>query len=299
MSKLKLSIVIPAFNEELIINNLLKDINESFQGIESYEVVVVDDGSDTVLVDSVDKNLLTDKVKMIRNKFNVGQTPSIQIGIDHSEGAVVALMDGDGQNPPSEVRRLYDIYCSKNNIDAVISYRKKRKDNIYKKVISRFGNFILRFFTKSKFKDLGSSIKIIKRECLDSIKFDGELHRFIVPMLEKRNYLIEEHPTEHEYREAGRSNYGLNRLIPVVVDGLLFYLSDGFTKTKRYAIGKIALLNLIMGSLINFVVIYQKISSDVYVHRNPLFIIGITLIIVSIVIFSIGISIDRNETFLS
>ena len=298
MINLKLSILIPAFNEELVINKLLKGLKESFVGVEDYEVVIIDDGSINLLINEIHKDLLTDNVKVIRNKFNLGQTSSIKIGIEKSEGSIIALMDGDGQNPPEEVRKLYDIFCSK-KIDAVISYRKKRKDNIYKKIISRLGNFILKFLTKSKFKDLGSSIKIIKRECLESIKFDGELHRFIVPMLEKRNYMIEEYPTKHEYRNAGKSNYGLNRLIPVFVDGFLFYLSDGFTKTKRYAIGKIALLNLLIGGVINIVVIYQKIVNDVFVHRNPLFMIGMTLVIVSIVIFSIGILIDRNETFLS
>ena len=297
MNNLKLSIVIPAFNEELAMNQLLKGLKESFVGVEDYEVVIIDDGSNNLLINEIHKDLLTDNVKVIRNKFNLGQTSSIKIGIEKSEGSTIALMDGDGQNPPEEVRKLYNIFCSK-NIDAAISYRKKRKDNIYKKIISRIGNFILKFLTKSKFKDLGSSIKIIKRECLESIKLDGELHRFIVPMLEKRNYTIEEYPTQHKYRDGGKSNYGLNRLIPVFVDGFLFFLSDGFTKTKRYAIGKIALFNLLLGGVINIVVIYQKIFNDIFVHKNPLFMIGITLIIVSIVVFSIGILIDRNETFL-
>jgi len=114
-------------------------------------------------------------------------------------------------------------------------------------------------------------------------------------MLEKRNYRIEEHGTKHEYRKTGKSNYGLNRLIPVFVDGLLFYLSDGFTKTKRYAIGKIAFFTLFLGIIINSFVVYQKITNDIYVHRNPLFIIGITSILMSIFIFSIGISIDKND----
>ena len=113
-------------------------------------------------------------------------------------------------------------------------------------------------------------------------------------MLEKRNYTIEEYPTEHEFRKTGKTNYGLNRLIPVFVDGLLFYLSDGFTKTKRYAIGKIAFLTFFIGTVINSVVIYQKITNDIFVHRNPLFIIGITSMLISIFIFSIGISIDED-----
>ena len=294
MNDLSLSIVIPTFNEEQGINELLREIKKSFSDINNYEIVIVDDGSKKPLIENIEKDLIDKDLKVIRNNFNIGQTPSIKLGVENSKGEIIALMDGDGQNPPVEVRKLYDIFCSK-NLDAVVSYREKRKDNLYKKIISKSGNFILRFFTKSKFKDLGSSIKIIKKEVLNNIKFDGELHRFIVPMLEKRNYEIEEYGTKHEYRKTGKSNYGFNRLIPVFVDGLLFYLSDGFTKTKRYAIGKIAFFTLFLGLVINSVVIYQKITNDVYVHRNPLFIIGITSMLISIFIFSIGISIDKNE----
>ncbi len=293
MDNLKLSIIIPAFNEEMGINKLLIELNESFKDINNYEIIIIDDGSDIPLFKNVESELIKDNLKIIRNNFNIGQTPSIKLGLENSRGEVIALMDGDGQNPPKEVRKLYDIFCSK-NLDAVISYRKKRKDSLYKKIISKCGNFILKFFTKSKFKDLGSSIKIINKNCLEDIKFNGELHRFIVPMLEKRNYSIEEYPTEHEYRQTGKTNYGLNRLIPVFVDGLLFYLSDGFTKTKRYAIGKIAFLTLFIGTVINSVVLYQKITNDIFVHRNPLFIIGITSMLISIFIFSIGISIDED-----
>jgi glycosyltransferase involved in cell wall biosynthesis len=294
MNNLKLSIVIPTFNEEQGINELLSEVKESFHDLTNFEIVLIDDGSEKPLIQNIKKELISDELKVIRNNFNIGQTPSIKLGIENSKGEIIALMDGDGQNPPSEVRKLYDIFCSK-DLDAVVSYREKRKDNLYKKIISKSGNFVLRFFTKSKFKDLGSSIKIIKKDALKTIKLDGELHRFIVPMLEKRNYRIEEHGTKHEYRKTGKSNYGLNRLIPVFVDGLLFYLSDGFTKTKRYAIGKIAFFTLFLGIIINSFVVYQKITNDIYVHRNPLFIIGITSILMSIFIFSIGISIDKND----
>ena len=294
MNNLKLSIVIPTFNEEQGINELLSEVRESFHDLTNFEIVLIDDGSEKPLIQNIKKELISDELKVIRNNFNIGQTPSIKLGIENSKGEIIALMDGDGQNPPSEVRKLYDIFCSK-DLDAVVSYREKRKDNLYKKIISKSGNFVLRFFTKSKFKDLGSSIKIIKKDALKTLKLDGELHRFIVPMLEKRNYRIEEHGTKHEYRKTGKSNYGLNRLIPVFVDGLLFYLSDGFTKTKRYAIGKIAFFTLFLGIIINSFVVYQKITNDIYVHRNPLFIIGITSILMSIFIFSIGISIDKND----
>jgi len=289
-----ISIVIPALNEELIINKLLVDLEEAFSDVEEYEIIIIDDGSEKLLEPEINENFKNKKLRVLRNSYNVGQTASIKIGIENSKFEIVGLIDGDGQNPPVELRRLYDIFIEK-QLDGVISYRQKRKDNSYKVLVSKLGNFFLKFFTKSNFKDLGSSIKVIKKECLKSIKLDGDLHRFIVPMLEKRNYKLEEYATEHNFRETGKSNYGINRLIPVFVDGLLFYFSHGFTKTKRYAVGKVAFILFFISVFINFIVIYQKLENGIFVHRNPLFIVSMLALILSIFIFALGIVFEKEN----
>lgn len=290
----KLSIIIPVFNEEEVVNEILNEIYDSFKDVESYEIILVDDGSKNDISEFIDESLNKDNLIILRNDFNIGQTSSIKRGCENSEGNVIGIIDGDGQNPPFELKKLYDIYIE-NDFDAVVSFREIRKDNRYKKILSKTGNFILKFFTKSKFKDLGSSIKIINKQALESIKLDGELHRFIVPMLEKRNYKISEYPTSHQFRKYGKSNYGLNRLVPVFVDGILFYLSDGFTKTKRYAVGKLSLLLIILSALLNTLVIYQKVVNQIFVHRNPLFVLGMISLMLGIFIFSLGVFFNEKD----
>jgi glycosyltransferase involved in cell wall biosynthesis len=292
--KKNISIVIPAFNEELIINTLIMEIHKSFQDVDDYEIVLVDDGSNIPLEKEIDQKYKNNKLRILRNSYNIGQTSSIKIGIDSSKFDIIGLIDGDRQNPPSELRRLYDIFFEK-QLDGAVSYREKRKDNNYKIIVSKLGNAFLKLFTKSKFKDLGSSIKVVKKECLQNIKLTGDLHRFIVPMLEKRNYKLEEFPTKHNFRETGKSNYGINRLIPVFVDGILFYLSNGFTKTKRYAVGKIAFILFFLSIIFNIIVIYQKVINNIFVHRNPIFIISMMSFILSIFIFAIGILVEKDE----
>ena len=70
MSNLKLSIVIPAFNEEMVINKLLTELNESFKDISNYEIIIIDDGSDLPLFENVESELIKDNLKIIRNNFN-------------------------------------------------------------------------------------------------------------------------------------------------------------------------------------------------------------------------------------
>ena len=281
----KLSIIIPAYAEEENIPQLLTELGEVFTGVENFEVILVDDGSPVQLKNVVDFQNFDFEIILIENKYNLGQSKSIELGLKNSTGDVIGLIDADCQNPPKELKKLYDFYIS-NNFDAIISYRENRKDELLRKTVSKIANLILKLFTKTKYKDLGSSLKVIKRECLESITFKGDMHRFISPMLHARGYSIMEIGVHHSERTRGVSKYGFGRIVPVIVDGLLFYLTNGFTRPAKYAIGKFSLLLFLVSIGLNLVVVYQKIANSIFVHRNPIFLISMVFLLLSIQIFS-------------
>jgi len=293
MDSKKFSIIIPAYSEEENIPNLLNQIGKAFSDESSFEVIIVDDGSPVSLKDLLNNKNYSFETTVITNQYNLGQSKSIEVGLKNSAGEVIGLIDADCQNPPEELKKLYDFYNS-NNFDAVISYRKNRKDESLRKIISKLANLILKIFTKSKFKDLGSSLKVIKRTCLESITFKGDMHRFISPMLQARGYSISELEVEHAKRIKGESKYGFGRIIPVIVDGILFYLTQGFTRPAKYAIGKLSFSLFIISIFLNLIVIYQKVINSIFVHRNPIFIISMVFLLLSIQIFSQIIKIDES-----
>ena len=293
MDSKKFSIIIPAYSEEENIPNLLNQIGKAFSDESSFEVIIVDDGSPVSLKDLLNNKNYSFETTVITNQYNLGQSKSIEVGLKNSSGEVIGLIDADCQNPPEELKKLYDFYNS-NNFDAVISYRKNRKDESLRKIISKLANLILKIFTKSKFKDLGSSLKVIKRTCLESITFKGDMHRFISPMLQARGYSISELEVEHAKRIKGESKYGFGRIIPVIVDGILFYLTQGFTRPAKYAIGKLSFSLFIISIFLNLIVIYQKVINSIFVHRNPIFIISMVFLLLSIQIFSQIMKIDES-----
>tara|TARA_Y200000002_G_C22632791_1_gene643276 strand:- start:284 stop:1165 length:882 start_codon:yes stop_codon:yes gene_type:complete len=293
MDSKKFSIIIPAYSEEENIPNLLNQIGKAFSDESSFEVIIVDDGSPVSLKGLLNNKNYSFETTVITNQYNLGQSKSIEVGLKNSSGEVIGLIDADCQNPPEELKKLYDFYNS-NNFDAVISYRKNRKDESLRKIISKLANLILKIFTKSKFKDLGSSLKVIKRTCLESITFKGDMHRFISPMLQARGYSISELEVEHAKRIKGESKYGFGRIIPVIVDGILFYLTQGFTRPAKYAIGKLSFSLFIISIFLNLIVIYQKVINSIFVHRNPIFIISMVFLLLSIQIFSQIMKIDES-----
>ena len=147
----RLSIIIPALNEQDNINKLLKGIEESFIDFKNLEVVLVDDGSEVELENFIDKQDLKLNLVVVRNSYNLGQSKSIEVGLKNANGNVIGLIDGDLQNPPDQLKKLYEFYLL-NEFDGIVSYRKNRKDEIYRKIISKLANLLLKIFTKSKFK---------------------------------------------------------------------------------------------------------------------------------------------------
>ena len=293
MSNNLFSIIIPAYSEEENINDLLVEIEKTFKDEVDLEIILVDDGSPVSLEEVIKKSEYKLNIQIVTNGYNLGQSKSIEVGLKNSNGDVIGMIDADCQNPPKELKKLYDNFIV-NNFDAIISYRKNRKDEFLRKTVSRLANFILKIFTKSKFKDLGSSLKVIKRECLESLTFKGDMHRFISPMLQARGYSIFEIEVEHAERTKGVSKYGFGRIVPVIVDGILFYLTNGFTRPAKYAIGKLSLMLFLISLGLNLIVIYQKTVNSIFVHRNPIFIISMVFLLLSIQIFSQIIKIDES-----
>ena len=293
MSNNLFSIIIPAYSEEENINDLLVEIEKTFKDEVDLEIILVDDGSPVSLEDVIKKSEYKLNIQIVTNGYNLGQSKSIEVGLKNSNGDVIGMIDADCQNPPKELKKLYDYFIV-NNFDAIISFRKNRKDEFLRKTVSRLANFILKIFTKSKFKDLGSSLKVIKRECLESLTFKGDMHRFISPMLQARGYSIFEIEVEHAERTKGVSKYGFGRIVPVIVDGILFYLTNGFTRPAKYAIGKLSLMLFFISLGLNLIVIYQKTVNSIFVHRNPIFIISMVFLLLSIQIFSQIIKIDES-----
>lgn len=105
----QISIVIPALNEEESIPSLVDELNAELESTNlEFEIIIVDDGSIT----SLKKIISNPRVQVLENSFNRGQSFSILKGIEHSSYEYIVTLDGDGQNPPSEIIKLVDGFVN-------------------------------------------------------------------------------------------------------------------------------------------------------------------------------------------
>tara|TARA_Y100000389_G_scaffold125696_1_gene123068 strand:- start:1324 stop:2196 length:873 start_codon:yes stop_codon:yes gene_type:complete len=265
----------PALDEEEAVPNLISEIEETFSNTEiNYEIVIIDDGSNKILSEYISEKK---SLKIIRNSYSLGQSESIFKGISESSYNYIATLDADGQNPPSELLKLVNYYNSNfPEFDIIAGIRTYRKDTFFRSTYSKVANFLIRFITKSTCQDLGCALKIFRKEMVENIQYNGDIHRILIPLLEYRNYSLGQINVEHKRRTTGKTKYGIGRVVAVLVDSLLLYITKGMTHTTRYALGRFAGYFLMISLTLFSVAGFQKYYLSIFVHKNPLFLIGLS-----------------------
>jgi len=203
----KLSIIIPAYNEEKTIEKTLTEVKKvSFKdmGFEK-EIIMVDDGSKDNTVDITKK---FPWVKIISHKKNRGKGAAIKTGLKECSGEVFVIQDADMEVLPSEIRKLLEAMIKGN--DVVYGSRFKNKGRIKGMKTSFFiGNKLLSLFTKilfgTKITDMETCFKMSKTNILRSLNLESDsfdIEPEITAKLLKKGYKILEIPITYRPRES-------------------------------------------------------------------------------------------------
>jgi glycosyltransferase involved in cell wall biosynthesis len=284
-----LSVVIPVHNEVANLVSLLDELDGVLSSqARSYEVIVVDDGSSdgtTALL----RKLTSERhdLKAIFFRRNFGQTAAFDAGFRAATGAMVVTMDGDLQNDPRDIpvmlNRLEEGY------DMVAGWRRNRQDGLMlRKVPSRIANWLIRRATGASIHDLGCSLRAYRREVTEELRLYGEMHRFISVLAHNMGANIAEVEVNHRPRRAGVSKYGLRRTVKVVLDLMTVMFMRRYQTKPIYVFGGIGVLMVALSTAIFGYVLWEKMHDGVWVHRNPLFIVGVMGTLVGVQLLATG-----------
>jgi len=210
-TRVELSLVVPAFDEEENITPLYRRVREVLAARDDWELVLVDDGSRDRTPDRVRELVQRDaRVVGVFLGRNCGQTAALAAGVQEARGRVIATLDADLQNDPGDLPALLALLPGH---DAVVGYRQRRNDSAVRRLSSRIANWVRNRLSHDSIRDTGCSLKVFRAEALREVPWFEGMHRFLPTLLRYRGRSVLEAPVSHHARRAGVSKYGIrNRL---------------------------------------------------------------------------------------
>ncbi len=295
------SIVIPLYNECENINQLNFELSNSLSQIQNkdheFEIIYVDDGSTDNTLESL-KNIKNEiKTVILKNNKNLAQSKSILNGIEVSNFNNIILLDGDLQNDPKDINKMIEIYNIKENI-LVHGFRKNRNDPYFTKILpSKVANFIVRKFTNSKILDHGCSLKIFDKRSIDTSDFFGDFHRLFAAQISKDIEVIEIE-VNHRPRIKGKSNYGFERVVRVLID-LIFMNFSKKERSSFYTLGTLGLISFFFSFVTLIYMFFLKIIENKSFIETPLPMVFIFFTLSGFIFFSLNLVLETMKKIIN
>lgn len=212
------SVIIPVYNEEENLLQLVDEIKDSLSDTKNYEIIFINDAS-TDNTFEILKNIKDSKITILNNKINRGQSFSISYGIKKSFFNTIITIDGDGQNDPKDIPNLLKHYLSSDSIKLVGGIRLVRKDNFLKIISSKIANYLRSRILKDNCSDTGCSLKIFDKQIFLNFPYFDGIHRFLPALFSGYGFKTKFINVNHRSRKYGFSKYGtVNRLFKGIRD---------------------------------------------------------------------------------
>jgi dolichol-phosphate mannosyltransferase len=269
MSEPDFSVIIPINNEEENIIELYRRLTTQMEKLGTYEMILVDDGSTDKSWQIIkDLNSKDSRVKGVSFSRNFGHHIALSAGLDHAKGSIIIFIDGDLQDPPEEIPKLYAKY--KEGYDLVYGIRAKRKDSIFKKISSYIFWWILRKFSDVNMPQGQTMLRIMSRRIADVLRNMREHARFIHGMMAWTGFKATTLEIKHEPRLKGKTKYNLARMFK-----LAFHAVTSFSTVPLRLAIYLGFISSFISLIVGIYFIYLKIFYGIPV-------LGYASIIVSI-----------------
>ena len=277
-----ISVILPIFNEGESIDELfrklfvvLKSTNRSFQ------VVAVNDGSRDDSQARLEAHAAKQPcLQVLEFRSNRGQTAALQAGLDHATGSIIVFMDADLQNDPDDIPRL--VAKLEEGYDLVSGWRLDRKDaRVRRNLVSRLANSLISKVSGVVLHDYGCTLKAYRREVLaNTHRLYGEMHRFMPIYASWSGARIAEIAVAHHPRKYGRSNYGLERTLKVLLDLLNVMFIQKYFDHPLYFFGGFGLVSIAIGMGLFCFMLYLKFVAGVSMILTPLPVLVVMFVLI-------------------
>jgi len=220
----KISVVVPVYNEADNISALIAEIVNAMNQAEAYEIIYVDDGSNDETAAVLKQTQTNIKMlRVIQHQQSCGQSAAVYTGVKAARYPCIATLDGDGQNDPADISRLYGILMQQrtigSNVWMIAGWRNKRHDSAWRLFSSKVANAVRSWLLGDSTPDTGCGLKVFLRDEFLGLPYFDHMHRFLPALILRAGGQVISEPVSHRARTHGYSKYGtLDRLWVGIVD---------------------------------------------------------------------------------
>jgi glycosyltransferase involved in cell wall biosynthesis len=288
---MNLSVIIPIKDERDNLRPLHDRLHQALDPLDTaYELIFVDDGSTDGSYAVLEELAAGDPhLKVVRLRRNFGQTPALQAGIDFSSGAILVTLDGDLQNDPLDIPVLLDKLAE--GYDAVLGQRVRRQDGLLlRKLPSLAANWLIRKVTGVQIKDMGCTLRAMRRDLAESLPLYGEMHRFVPVLAQQYGGRLAQIPVRHHPRNAGHAKYGLSRTLRVPLDLITLKFLHSYLTRPMHVMGLAGFISMGLGVLSLLLTVAMKWFSGgrIFMTGNPFLLLSVMLELLGVQFITMG-----------
>lgn len=291
----ELSIVVPVYNEEASLRELVRRIKE-VSDREQYdiEIVFIDDGSSDHSWPTICELAAEfPAVRGFRFRRNFGKAAALAAGFERATGKYVITMDADLQDDPEEIPRLLAALAE--GYDVVSGWKKQRHDPWHKVLPSRVFNGMISRLTGVHLHDHNCGLKAYRHEVIEEVRLYGEMHRFIPVLAASKGFRVSEIVVHHHPREHGQSKYGVERFIKGFLDLMTVYFLTGYGNRPQHLLGSAGLASFFIGAIglswLTFMWLFSRavgMEEVVHLHSRASFYYCIVALLLGVQLVSMG-----------
>lgn len=270
---MKLSLVVPCYNEAENVQPFVAQAREELKKIE-YEMVFINDGSKDATIQKLKEIKAEGKDNLVIIDFsrNFGKEAGLYAGLQHAKGEYVVIIDADLQQPVSVAREMVEFLEGHEEYDEVAAYQGERKEGkILTAFKSAFYNMINKLSDVELYKN-ASDFRCLRRNVVDAILSMTEYHRFSKGIFAWVGFNTYYRPYEVQERHAGTTSWNFFKLLNYAIEGMISFSTKPLRAVTTLGIGTSVIAILYM-----FVVIIQKIFCGNDVPGYPTIIVLILL----------------------
>ena len=287
---MEISVISPCYGAPTLLEELVRQIEETVSKLTSdYEIILVEDhspdNSREIITEICRKNK---RVKGVFLSRNFGQQYALNAGFDLSTGDYVVTLDCDLQNPPAQIKDLYEKI--QEGYDIVFASRQNRPDNFFMTQGSHLFNKLMGFLTDTKQDESLAEFAIYRRKVIDAMAQMGDYRRYYPLMNQWVGFKTAKVFVNHDERTDGKeSSYSMRKRIELAVTTAVSFSTKSLRLIVYFGV-IITLLAIIaaLGLVIKTIVRDTPVSGWVTLFVSMWFIAGIMISVMGIIAVYIG-----------